>query len=297
MTPVLETSGLGKRYRSRWALRDCTLSVPAGHVTGLVGPNGAGKTTLLRLATGQLAPTRGTISVLGEPPPISPAQLARVGFVAQDTPVYARMRVADHLRLGAWLNLGWDDELAQRRIVQVGLDPKQRGGSLSGGQRAQLALTLALAKRPELLLLDEPVASLDPLARREFLRSLMEAVAEHGTSVVLSSHLVTDLERVCDYLVVLVASRVRIAGEVSELLASHRRLSGPRRGPGTLPAGQDVIEQSHTDKQSTLLVRTGDPVHDPAWTVTPVSMEELVLAYMNPANDIPARRPQLGVAS
>ena len=172
-----------------------------------------------------------------------------------------------------------------------------QAGSLSGGQRAQLALTLALAKQPELLLLDEPVAGLDPFARREFLRSLMEAVAAHGTSVVLSSHLVTDLERVCDYLIVLVASRVRLAGEVSELLASHRRLSGPRREPGTLPAGQDVIEESHTDKQSTLLVRTGDPVHDPAWTVTPVSMEELVLAYMNPANDIPARRPRLGVAS
>ena len=244
-----------------------------------------------------LAPTRGTIGVLGEAPAVSPAQLARVGFVAQDTPVYARMRVADHLRLGAWLNPGWDDELAQRRTAQVGLDPKQRGGSLSGGQRAQLALTLALAKRPELLLLDEPVASLDPLARREFLRSLMEAVAEHGTSVVLSSHLVTDLERVCDYLIVLVASQVRVAGEVSELLASHRRLSGPRRDPGTLPAGQDVIEESHTDKQSTLLVRTDDPVLDPAWTVTPVGMEELVLAYMNPANDIPARRPRLGVAS
>ena len=287
----------GQAYRRTWALRDCTLAIPEGRVVGLVGPNGAGKTTLLRLATGQLAPTRGTISVLGEPPAVSPAQLARVGFVAQDTPVYARMRVADHLRLGAWLNPGWDDELAQRRIGQVGLDPKQRAGSLSGGQRAQLALTLALAKRPELLLLDEPVASLDPLARREFLRGLMEAVAEHGTSVVLSSHLVTDLERVCDYLIVLVASRVRIAGEVSALLASHRRLSGPRRDPGTLPAGQDVIEESHTDKQSTLLVRTGEPVHDPAWTVTPVSMEELVLAYMNPANDIPARRPRLGVAS
>ena len=207
------------------------------------------------------------------------------------------MRVSDHLRLGAWLNPGWDDELAQRRIAQVGLDPKQRAGALSGGQRAQLALTLALAKRPELLLLDEPVAGLDPLARREFLRGLMEGVAEHGTSVVLSSHLVTDLERVCDYLIVLVASRVRVAGEVSELLACHRRLAGPRRGPGTLPAGQDVIEESHTDRQSILLVRTGDPVLDPAWTVTPVSMEELVLAYMNPANDIPAPRPRLGVAS
>jgi ABC-2 type transport system ATP-binding protein len=217
--------------------------------------------------------------------------------VAQETPVYALLRVADHLRLGAWLNPGWDDELARRRIGQLDLDPRQRAGSLSGGQRAQLALTMALAKRPELLLLDEPVASLDPLARREFLRGLMEAVAEHATSVVLSSHLIADLERVCDYLIVLVASQVRVAGEVSELLASHRRLSGPRRDPGTLPAGQAVIEESHTDKQSTLLVRTGEPVHDPAWTVTPVSLEELVLAYMNPANDIPARRPRLGVAS
>jgi ABC-2 type transport system ATP-binding protein len=297
MSTVIEASGLGKAYRRTWALRDCTLAIPEGHVVGLVGPNGAGKTTLLGLATGQLTPTCGTISVLGAPPAASPAQLARVGFVAQETPVYARLRVADHLRLGAWLNPGWDDELAQRRIGQLGLDPRQRAGSLSGGQRAQLALTLALAKRPELLLLDEPVASLDPLARREFLRGLMEAVAEHATSVVLSSHLIADLERVCDYLIVLVASQVRIAGEVSALLASHCRLSGPRRDPGTLPAGQDVIEESHTDKQSTLLVRTDEPVHDPAWTVTPVSLEELVLAYMNPANEIPARRPRLGVAS
>jgi ABC-2 type transport system ATP-binding protein len=302
MSTVIETRGLGKAYRRTWALRDCTLAIPEGHVVGLVGPNGAGKTTLLRLATGQLTPTRGTISVLGARPAASPAQLARVGFVEQDTPVYARLRVADHLRLGAWLNPGWDGELAQRRIGQLGLDPRQRAGSLSGGQRAQLALTLALAKRPELLLLDEPVASLDPLARRDFLRGLMEAVAEHATSVVLSSHLIADLERVCDYLIVLVASQVRIAGEVSALLAVHRRLSGPRRDPGTLPAGQDVIEESHTDKQSTLLVRTGlvrtgGPVHDPAWTVTPVSLEELVLAYLNPANDIPARRPRLGVAS
>jgi ABC-2 type transport system ATP-binding protein len=297
MSGVIEASGLGKQYRRTWALRDCTLTIPEGCVVGLVGPNGAGKTTLLQLATGLLAPTRGTISVLGDPPAASPAQLARVGFVAQDTPVYARMRVADHLRMGAWLNPGWDDELARRRIGQLDLDPKQRAGSLSGGQRAQLALTLALAKRPELLLLDEPVSSLDPLARREFLRSLMEAVAEHGTSVVMSSHLVADLERVCDYLIVLVASRVRIAGEVAALLASHRRLSGPRRDPATLPAGQDVIEESHTDKQSVLLIRTSQPVHDPAWTVTPVSLEDLVIAYMSPASDLPARRPQLGVAS
>jgi len=298
MSAVIETSGLGRQYRRTWALRDCTLAIPEGHVVGLVGPNGAGKTTLLRLATGMLTPTRGTITVLGQRPAAGPAQLARVGFVAQDTAVYARLTVADHLRLGGWLNPGWDDDLAQQRIVQVGLDPKQRAGSLSGGQRAQLALTLAMAKRPELLILDEPVASLDPLARREFLQGLMEAVADQRLSVVLSSHLVADLERVCDYLVVLVASRVRVAGEVSDLLASHHRLSGPRRDPGRLPAGQQVITESHTDKQSSLLVRTDGPVLDPAWAVTPVSLEDLVLAYMSRAGDqTPARRQRLGVAS
>jgi len=290
VSAVIQAGGLGKAYRRTWALRDCTLAIPEGRVVGLVGPNGAGKTTLLRLAAGLLAPTCGMISVLGEEPAAGAAQLARVGFVAQDTPVYARMPVADHLRLGAWLNPAWDSELARRRIAQVGLDPRQRAGSLSGGERAQLALTLALAKRPELLILDEPVASLDPLARREFLRGLMEAVAEHGTSVVLSSHLVADLERVCDYLVVLVASRVRVAGEVSALLASHHRLSGPRRDPGALPAGQEVIEESHTDKQTILLVRTDEPIHDPSWTVRPVSMEDLVLAYMSRARDDRTRR-------
>ena len=298
MNAVIAASGLGKQYRHTWALRDCTLAIPEGHVVGLVGPNGAGKTTLLRLATGMLMPTRGTITVLGEHPAGGPAQLARVGFVAQDTAVYARLTVADHLRLGAWLNPGWDDDLARQRIGQLALDPKQRAGSLSGGQRAQLALTLAMAKRPELLILDEPVASLDPLARREFLQGLMETVAEQRLSVVLSSHLVADLERVCDYVVVLVASRVRVAGEVSDLLASHHRLSGPRRDPGSLPAGQEVITESHTDKQTSLLVRTDGPVLDPAWTVKPVSLEDLVLAYMSRAgDDAPARRRHLGVAS
>jgi ABC-2 type transport system ATP-binding protein len=298
MSGVIQASGLGKQYRRTWALRDCTLAIPEGRVTGLVGPNGAGKTTLLRLAGGLLAPTRGTISVLGERPAAGPAQLARIGFVAQDTPVYARMTVAGHLRLGAWLNPGWDDKLARQRIGQLGLDPRQRAGSLSGGQRAQLALTLALAKRPELLVLDEPVASRDPLARREFLQGLMEAVAEHGLSVVLSSHLVADLQRVCDYLVVLVASRVRVAGEVSALLASHHRLSGPRRDPGSLPASQEVIQESHTDKQSNLLIRTDEPILDPAWTVTPVSLEDLVIAYMSRAgDDTPARRQRLGMVS
>jgi ABC-2 type transport system ATP-binding protein len=226
MTAVLQSRGLGKRYRHRWALADCTLSVPAGHVVGLVGPNGAGKTTLLSLAVGMLAPTSGTVEVLGARPARSRAQLARVGFVAQDTPVYAGLSVADHLKLGARMNPGWDATLARDRIEHLGLDRRQRAGKLSGGQRAQLALTLAVAKRPELLILDEPIASLDPLARREFLQSLAEFISGHQVSVVLSSHLVSDLERVCDYLIVLVASRVQIAGEVGELLAAHRRLAG-----------------------------------------------------------------------
>jgi len=285
MTEVLETNGLGRQYGRRWALHDCTFSIPEGKVVGLVGPNGAGKTTLLHLAVGLLAPTAGTITVLGERPGDDPQQLGRVGFVAQDTPTYARLSVGEHLRMGALLNPHWDDALAIGRMETLDLDLGQRAGSLSGGQRAQLALTLAVAKRPELLLLDEPVASLDPLARREFLQVLMEVVAEHGVSVLLSSHLVADLERVCDYLVVLVASHVRLAGDVSELLASHYRVSGRRRDPASLPSGQQVIEESHTDRQTTLLIRSDDPILDPTWTVRPVTLEDLVLAYMGQARD------------
>jgi ABC-2 type transport system ATP-binding protein len=295
MTAVLETVGLGKRYGRRWALRDCTLGIPEGKVVGLVGPNGAGKTTLLHLAVGLLAPSAGTVTVLGGRPGDGPAQLRRVGFVAQGTPTYVGLSIAKHLRMGAWLNPSWDGELAASRVEQLGLDLNQRAGSLSGGERAQLSLTLAIAKGPELLLLDEPVASLDPLARREFLQGLMEVVAKQDVSVVLSSHLVADLERVCDYLIVLVASHVHLAGEVTTLLATHHRLSGPRRDPATLPASQQVVEESHTDKQTTLLVRTAEPILDPAWTVKPVSLEDLVLAYMSRARDAqPGRQPRVG---
>jgi ABC-2 type transport system ATP-binding protein len=283
VTAVIETNGLGKRYRRQWALTDCTLSVPAGHVVGLVGPNGAGKTTLLNLAVGLLAPDAGTIEVLGGAPGGGQAQLSRVAFLAQDAPVYAGLSVADHLKLGAHLNPGWDAELARGRVDRLDLDPRQKAGTLSGGQRAQLSLTLATAKRPELLVLDEPVASLDPLARREFLADLMQAAAEQELSVVLSSHLIADLERVCDYLIVLVGSRVRVAGLVDELLDTHHLLSGPRRDPDTLPDGLEVISASHTDVQTTLLVRTSDPVMDPAWTVSAVGLEDLVLAYMSQA--------------
>ena len=286
---VLSAQGLGKKYKRRWALAGCTLEIEPGHVTGLVGPNGAGKSTLLNLAAGMLEPTAGTIEVCGGVPGSGPEQLAKVGYVAQSTPVYAGLTVADHLRLGERLNPNWDAKLAQRRIERIGLDPDQQAGKLSGGQRAQLALTIGIAKRPELLLLDEPVAALDPLARREFLSDLMESVAEHGLSVVLSSHLVADLERVCDHMIVLVDSQVRITGDVEDLLATHHRLSGPRRDIDTLPSDQHVISSTHTDRQTTVVVRTDGPILDPSWTVTALTLEDLVLEYMsNPVTARPA---------
>jgi ABC-2 type transport system ATP-binding protein len=286
---ILKAQGLGKKYKRRWALAGCTLDIEPGHVTGLVGPNGAGKSTLLNLAAGMLEPTAGTIEVCGGVPGSGPDQLAKVGYVAQSTPVYAGLTVEEHLRLGAHLNPSWDEKLAQRRVERIGLDPKQQAGKLSGGQRAQLALTLGIAKRPELLLLDEPVAALDPLARREFLSDLMESVAEHGVSVVLSSHLVADLERVCDQMIVLVDSQVRITGDVEDLLATHHRLSGPRRDLDTLPSDQHVISASHTDRQTTVVVRADGPVLDPSWTVGQLTLEDLVLEYMsNPVTARPA---------
>ena len=286
---VLRAQGLGKKYKRRWALTGCSIDIEAGHVTGLVGPNGAGKSTLLNLAAGMLEPTAGTIEVCGGVPGSGPDQLAKVGYVAQSTPVYAGLTVEEHLRLGAHLNPGWDEKLAQRRVERIGLDPKQQAGKLSGGQRAQLALTIGIAKRPELLLLDEPVAALDPLARRDFLSDLMESVAEHGVSVVLSSHLVADLERVCDHMIVLVDSQVRIIGDVEDLLATHHRLSGPRRDLDTLPSDQHVISASHTDRQTTVVVRADGPVLDPSWTVGQLTMEDLVLEYMsNPVTARPA---------
>ena len=278
LTSVLTTEALTKRYRRKTALNDCTLELPEGRVVGLVGPNGSGKTTLLNLAAGLLSPTSGSLKVLGEAPSDDPQHLERVSFVAQDTPVYSALSVEDHVSYGAHVNPRWDRDLAERRIEDLGLDPRQRAGKLSGGQRSQLALTLAIAKRPQFLILDEPVAALDPLARREFLQVLMETVADQDVSVVLSSHLVADVERVCDYIVILVSSRVQIAGDVDDLLATHHRLIGSRDADA--PTGQVVIESSYTDRQSMLIVRSDGPVADPGWVVEAISLEDLVLAYM-----------------
>ena len=283
MTPVIETDNLGKRYGRHVALTDCTLRVPAGRVVGLVGPNGAGKSTLLGLVCGLFAPTAGSIRVLGNRPAASAAQLARVGFVAQDAPLYGSLSVADHLRLGARLNPGWDQRLAEGRIRQLGLDPGHKAGRLSGGQRAQLALAVAAAKRAQLLILDEPVASLDPLARRAFLKDLLEFVAELNVSVVLSSHLLGDLERVCDHLIVLASGRVQIAGDVDAVLATHHRLVRARGDVGDLPAGVEVIHTEHTGQHSTLITHDTSPGPCPIPGAEPIDLEDLVMAYMTRA--------------
>ncbi|MBY8872193.1 ABC transporter ATP-binding protein [Micromonospora sp. PLK6-60] len=280
MEIALEAERLGKRYGRRWALQECSFQLPAGRIAGLVGPNGAGKSTLLHLAVGLLGPDAGTVRVFGRTPYDNPAVLPDVGFVAQDTPLYRDFTAAELVTITGRMNRRWDGALARERLAQLGIPPNLPVGRLSGGQRAQVALALALAKRPRLLLLDEPVASLDPLARREFLQSLMGSVAESGTTVLLSSHLLGDLERVCDHLVLLNASRVRLVGAVDELVAGHRQLVGPRHGGEAITGVGTVLRASHTGRQSTLLARV-DGVVDPEWTVHDVTLEEVILAYLD----------------
>jgi ABC-2 type transport system ATP-binding protein len=281
VSAALETHELGRRYGSQWALRDCTLEIPRGTVTALVGPNGAGKTTLLRLAVGLTRPSAGSVRVLGLDPHANAAEaLPRVGFLAQEHPLYGGFTVEEMLRVGRELNPNWDDDAARARIAELDLPLKKKVRRLSGGQRAQVALTLALAKRPELLLLDEPVASLDPLARREFLQSVVEAVAEHGLTVILSSHILAELERVCDHLVILTAGRTRLAGSIEDIVASHRLLTGPRDEADEVARMHEVVRESHAERQTTLLVRANGHVYDSRWTVHDLDLEEIVLAYL-----------------
>jgi ABC-2 type transport system ATP-binding protein len=285
--PALRAKALGRRYGKQWALQECSLGLPAGRVVALVGPNGAGKTTLLHLAVGLLEPTEGTIEVLGATPAEDSGLLSRVGFVAQDVPLYRSFTVSDMLALGAHLNTRWDQRLAEGRLAQAGVPLDKRIGALSGGQRAQVSLALAVAKRPELLLLDEPLASLDPLARREFLQALMETVAEEGATVVLSSHLIQDLERVCDFLVVLAGGRVQVADEIEDLRAAHRVLVGPRREETSVAGVEAVVHERRTDRQTSILARLDGPVIDPSWSVHEVDLEEIVLGYLSVAAGSP----------
>jgi ABC-2 type transport system ATP-binding protein len=277
---VIEASGLGKRYGSTWALRECTLAVPAGHVAALVGPNGAGKSTLLHLAVGLAVPTGGVVTVLGGRPAGSPAALDGIAFVAQDTPLYKNLSAADMLHLTRNLNRRFDQPDAQTRLAELGIPLNRKAGKLSGGQQAQLALTLALARRPRLLVLDEPVAMLDPVARHDFLASVLTAAAADGVSVVLSSHVLAELERVANYLILLSRGRVQLAGEVDDLLASHRVLTGPAAEAGRY-AERPVVHARRAGDRAHLLVRAtaSDPV-PPGWEAHPVGLEELALAYL-----------------
>lgn len=294
---ALATTGLGKKYRRNWALKDCSLAVPEGRVVALVGPNGAGKTTLLHLVVGLLAADQGDVTVLGSPAGTAET-LPRVAFLPQDKPLYDGFTVAEMLRFGDRMNPNWDQDAAVRRLEALNIPPDRKVGKLSGGQQAQVALTVALAKRPDLLVLDEPLANLDPLARHEVMRGLMAAVAESGMTVVLSSHVVSDLVDTCDWLVVLNGGRVQVSGDIEELLGGHRLLTGPAELADGVAARVDVVDDERTDRQATLLIRTGDgrPALDPRWTDRGVSLEEMVLAYLRRPENAALPKPALARA-
>ncbi len=295
---VLEAVGLTKRYRRVRALNDCSLSLPEGSVVALVGPNGAGKSTLLNLAVGLRRPTAGTIRVLDGKIPGSPTALAGTGFVAQDAPMYTDLSVTGMLKLARDLNPVWDPAYAVRRTEELGIPLSAKVGALSGGHRAQLALTIALAKRPRLLILDEPLARLDPLARHEFLGVLMAAVAADGMSVIFSSHVLAELERISDYLVVLNRGRVQLAGHVDALLEGHRVLTGPPEAVAGLPATLAPLTISGSGAQAHVLVRTldrGQPA-PPGFTAHPAVLEELVLAYLHDPGATALPGPELAAA-
>ena len=294
---VIETSGLGKRYGRTWALRDAALAIPAGYVVALVGPNGAGKTTLLHMSVGLTVPTTGQVTVLDTEPAGSPAALDQIAFVAQDAPLYQNLSVTDMLHLTRNLNRRWDQQRAEARLTELRIPLDRKVGKLSGGQQAQLALTLALARRPRLLVLDEPLSSLDPLARHDFMASVMAAVAEDGLSVVLSSHVIADLERVADYLIVLSYGQVQVAGEVEELLACHGTLTGPAAAADDMTERLAVVYARRAGTVAHLLVRNNWAA-EPApsgWEAHPVGLEELVLAYLREpgAAALPGPRPRV----
>jgi ABC-2 type transport system ATP-binding protein len=289
--PALRTHRLGRRYGRVWGLRDCTLEVPAGAVAGLVGPNGAGKTTLLEMIAGLLEPTEGQVSVLGQTSHAHhTATLARVGYVAQDHPLYRDFSVADMFRLGRAMNPRWDQGLAAARVDTLGIPLSRKVRQLSGGQRAQVSLTMALAKRTPLLVLDEPVSSLDPVARLEFMREVMVAAVGTGLTVIMSSHVVCELERFCDWLVVLAHGHVQLAGPADDLIAAHWLLTVPRATPDAELPGR-VIHRSDSDRHSAVLVRI-DPVRlvveaCAGWQAEPVGFEQLVMAYLQRSSAVP----------
>lgn len=298
MTDVvaLEAQALGRRYGNTWGLRDCTLSVIEGSITGLVGPNGAGKSTLLRLAAGLSRPTTGRVRIFGdEVDPNSTRHLDRIGYFDQLRPLYPSLSAQDTLRLGKKLNAHWDDDAAVQWLTGAGIALDQRVGRLSVGQQALVALALCMGKRPDLLLLDEPLASLDPLARRRLLEILLGTVAERGITVFLSSHIVSELEPICDHLVILSSSSVRIAGPIETLLAEHHLLIGPRSDPP--PSGPEVVSVRTAERQTTLLVRGDLPDLGPSWRRLEPDLDEIVLAYLEDQSERTASAGHAGAST
>jgi ABC-2 type transport system ATP-binding protein len=283
---IIETTGLGKQYGKFWALRDCTVTVPEGHLAALVGPNGAGKSTLMNIVVGLSVPTAGTVTVLGGKPAGSPTALDGIAFMAQDAPLYKNFSAAEMLHLTRNLNRSFDDSYAKQRLDGLGIPLKKKSGKLSGGQQAQLALTLALARHPRLLILDEPLAALDPLARQDFMATVMTSMTDDGVSVLLSSHAIAELERMADYLVVLGGGELLISGQTDELLASHQVLTGPAAAADRLARELSVVQDKRAGAQAHLLVRNGGSAGEraapPGWEAHPVSLEEVILAYLRP---------------
>jgi len=252
------------------------------------------------MAVGLSVPTAGTVTVLGGEPAGSQAALDGIAFMAQDAPLYKNLSAADMLHLTRNLNLSFDHAYAKQRLDGLGIPLKKKSGKLSGGQQAQLALTLALARHPRLLILDEPLAALDPLARQDFMATVMTSMTDDGVSVMLSSHAIAELERMADYLVVLGDGELRLAGETDELLAEHRVLTGPAAEADRVAARMSPIQDKRAGAQAHLLVRSGGAAGDgavpPGWEAHPVSLEEVILAYLRPAgagSSVPGPRAQL----
>lgn len=283
---AIQTNGLGKRYGSFWALENCNINVPAGSVSALVGPNGAGKSTLLKLLVGLSSSSTGSAAVLGEKPQQHEDFLSDIGYLAQEIPLYKTFHAADHIKMGKHLNKRFDESFITKRLQELAIPLDRPVGKLSGGQRAQVALALALAKKPKLLLLDEPVAALDPLARHDFLSSLTQAVADGGLTVVMSSHLLADLERVSDHVIVLAAGQTQLCDEIETVLHDHKLLTGHRTDAKDLGSELTVIHETRTARQSTLLVRVAKGAKVPGgWQQHEPNIEEIILAYMGQAKE------------
>jgi ABC-2 type transport system ATP-binding protein len=280
MTDALETVGLGRRYRKKWGLRDCSLNVPRGSITGLIGPNGAGKSTLLRLSAGLSRPTTGTVSLFGQTVrPNGTEHLSRIGYFDQLRPLYGGLSVEETLLFGKKFNSIWDNHAALAWLNESKVPLSERVNRLSLGQQALVALALCVGKSPDLLILDEPVANLDPLARRQLLEMLLATVAERDTTVFLSSHIISELEPVCDRLIILSASSVRVSGTVEWFLTSHRVVTGNRSEP--LPNGIAVLSRRDAERQTTLLIREDAGSVGRPWQVHEPELDEIVLAYLS----------------